>query len=101
MQQYLYVERDETARRVSLRHIARLHDRFPDLLPMSSVRGYMHALPADISLLGAQDLARVGEIHLVIAGWPCQGHSSAGQGAGLSDHRSHMFWEMLRVLRHL
>ncbi len=44
---------------------------------------------------------RVGPIDLVIAGWPCQGHTQAGCDEGLRDPRSHMFWEMLRVLCHL
>jgi site-specific DNA-cytosine methylase len=57
-------------------------------------------LPLNIALLGAHDLARVGPIDLVIVGWPCQGHTRAGCGEGLHDPRSHMFWEMLRVLRH-
>ncbi|PTQ36558.1 hypothetical protein MARPO_0063s0090, partial [Marchantia polymorpha] len=101
VRRYLYVEKDETARRVSSRHVTQLMQRFPLLLPRSAVRGYQKALPADISLLGAPDLDRVGHIDLVIAGWPCQGHTRAGHGAGLHDPRSRMFWEMLRVLRHL
>jgi site-specific DNA-cytosine methylase len=36
----------------------------------------------------------------VIAKWPCQGHIRVGCGEGLHDPQSHMFWEMLRVLRH-
>ncbi|PTQ43569.1 hypothetical protein MARPO_0024s0079, partial [Marchantia polymorpha] len=101
VRRYLYVEKDETARRVSSRHVTQLMQRFPLLLPRSAVRGYQKALPSDISLLGAPDLDRVGHIDLVIAGWPCQGHTRVGHGAGLHDPRSRMFWEMLRVLRHL
>ena len=101
VRRYLYVERDETARRVSSRHVTQLMQRYPELLPSSAVRGYQRALPSDIGLLGAQDLARFGPIDLVIAGWPCQGHTRAGRGEGLHDPRSHMFWEMLRILRHL
>jgi hypothetical protein len=37
----------------------------------------------------------------VIVGWPCQGHTWAGRGEGLCDPQSRVFWEMLRVLRHL
>ncbi len=37
----------------------------------------------------------------MIIGWPCQGHTQAGRGEGLRDPRSHVFWEMLQVLRHL
>ncbi len=98
---YLYVETDETTRRVSSRHLALLMQRYPELLPRSAIQGYQRALPLDINLLGAQNLARIGPINLVIAGWPCQGHTRAGRGEGLRDPRSRMFWEMLRVLRHL
>ncbi len=101
VRKYLYVERDETTRRVSLRHLALLMRQYPELLPRSAIRGYQRALPLDIALLGAQNLARVGPIDLVIAGWPCQGHTWAGHGEGLHDLRSRVFWEMLRVLRHL
>ncbi len=58
-------------------------------------------MPPDISLLGVQDLARVGPFDLVIARWPCQGHTWVGRGEGLHDPRSRMFWEMLWVLHHL
>jgi len=98
---YLYVERDETAKKVSLCHLALLMWRYPELLTRSAIRGYQWALPSDIALLGVQDLAKVGPIDLVIAGWPCQGHTGAGRGEGLRDPRSHMFWEMLRALCHL
>jgi site-specific DNA-cytosine methylase len=57
-------------------------------------------LPLDITLLGAQDLAKVGPIDLVIVGWPCQGHTRASNGEGLCDPQFRMFWEMLQVLRH-
>jgi hypothetical protein len=75
VRKYFYVEKDEVARRVSSRHLALLMRRYPELLPRSAIRGYERALPSDIELLGAQDLARVGPIDLVIAGWPCQGHT--------------------------
>jgi hypothetical protein len=101
VQKYLYVERDETARRVSSCHLALLMRRYLELLPRSAIRGYQRALPSDIALLGAHDLVRVAPINLVIVGWPCQGHTRASHGEGLRDPRSHMFWEMLRVLRHL
>jgi hypothetical protein len=101
VRKYFYVERDEAARRVSSRHLALLMRRYPELLPRSAIRGYQRALPLDIALLGAHDIAKVGPIDLVIAGWPCQGHTRAGRGEGLHDLRSHMFWEMLQVLRHL
>jgi hypothetical protein len=68
---YLYMERDETTRRVSSRHFALLMQRYPKFLPRSAIRGHQWALPSNIALLGAQNLARVGPIDLVNAGWPC------------------------------
>ncbi len=37
IRKYLYVERGETARRVSLRHLALLMWRYPKLLPKSAI----------------------------------------------------------------
>jgi len=71
VRKYLYMERDETAKRVSSCHLALLMRRYPELLSRSAIRGYQWALPSDIALLGAQDLAKVGPINLVIVGWPC------------------------------
>jgi hypothetical protein len=52
VRKYLYVERDETTRRVSLRHLALLMRRYPELLSRSAIQGYQRALPSDIGLLG-------------------------------------------------
>jgi site-specific DNA-cytosine methylase len=95
------VERDETAKRVSSHHLTLLMRRYPELLPRSAILGYQRALPLDIALLEVQDLAKVGPIDLVIARWPCKGHTRVSRGEGLRDPQSHMFWEMLQVLRHL
>ncbi len=66
VRKYLYVERDATARRVSSRHLALLMRRYLDLLLRSAIRRYQRALPLNIALLGAQDLAKVSPIDLVI-----------------------------------
>ncbi len=52
VRKYLYVERDETVKRVSSRNLALLMRRYPELLPRSVIRGYQRALPLDIALLG-------------------------------------------------
>ncbi len=53
VRKYLYVERNETAKRVSSRHLALLMRQYPELLSRSTIRGYQQALPSDITLLGA------------------------------------------------
>ncbi len=40
VRKYLYVERDEITRRVSLCHLVLLMRRYPELLPRSAIRGY-------------------------------------------------------------
>jgi hypothetical protein len=40
VRKYLYMERDETARRVSSHHLALLMRRYPELLLRSAIRGY-------------------------------------------------------------
>jgi hypothetical protein len=52
VRKYLYVDRDETARRVSSCHLALLMRRYPKLLSRSAIQGYQQALPSDIVLLG-------------------------------------------------
>jgi hypothetical protein len=37
VRKYLYVERDETVRRVSSRHLALLMRQYPELLPRSAI----------------------------------------------------------------
>jgi len=53
IQKNLYVERDETARKVSSHHLALLMRRYLELLSRSAIRGYQWFLPSDIALLGA------------------------------------------------
>jgi hypothetical protein len=53
IRKYLSVERDETMKRVSSRHLALLMRRYFELLPRPTIRGYQRALPSNIALLGA------------------------------------------------
>ena len=85
--------------KVAKHYIKQLQARYPRQLPASAVQGCMSRLPSNISLIGEEDLQRLGRVDLVMAGWPCQGHSRAGLGKGLQDPRSSLFWELLRLLR--
>jgi hypothetical protein len=40
----------------------------------------------------------LGPVDLIISGWECQGFSAAGFGEGLSDTRSGLFMDMVRVI---
>ena len=59
-----------------------LRARFPEATLHDDIRT---ATPAPVSV--------------VVGGWPCQGHSLAGKGAGLADSRSGLFFSMARIVR--
>ena len=96
---YVYVDNNDMVNKAAKHHIKQLQARYPRQLPASDVQGCMSRLPGDISLIGEEDLQRLGRVDLVMAGWPCQGHSRAGLEKGLQDPRSGLFWELLRLLR--
>ena len=96
---YVYIDNNDVVSKAAKHHIKQLQARYPRQLPASAVQGCMSRLPGDISLIGEEDLQRLGRVDLVMAGWPCQGHSRAGLGRGLQDPRSGLFWELLRLLR--
>jgi hypothetical protein len=53
VRKYLYMEKDETTRRVSSHHLTLLMRRYLELLSRSAIQGYQQALPSNIALLGA------------------------------------------------
>lgn len=53
----------------------------------------------DVRELSAEQLAADGiAVDVICGGFPCQGISIAGKGAGLADPRSAMWFEMLRII---
>lgn len=52
----------------------------------------------DVSAVKAADLEKV---DLIVGGTPCQGLSAAGKGAGLTDDRSVLFYEFIRLAKDL
>jgi len=50
-------------------------------------------------LISEDDLRLLGHVDLIIAGWPCQGHSRAGSGRGLDDPRSGLFADLLQLIQ--
>eukprot|EP00899_Mesostigma_viride_P003960 jgi/Mesvir1/13565/Mv19666-RA.1 len=96
------VEPSHKARQVYFSHCGVLSREYPAQFPPSAWRDPFGECPQDIRAIGEvqvqQLLRRHHAIDLVIAGWECQGLSQAGQGRGLADPRSALFWELLRVV---
>jgi hypothetical protein len=101
VQHYVYVDIDDVARQVAKHHSRGLRDRFPELLTTTAFISAFSSLTGDISLISEKDLHWLGHVDLVIAGWPCQGMSMAGNQNGLQDGRSSRFYNMVRVIRYL
>jgi hypothetical protein len=101
VQRYVYVDTDEAARQVAKHHSRGLCVRFPELLTTTAILSSFSSLPGDISLISEKDLHWLGHVDLVIAGWPCQGMSMAGNQNGLQDGRSSRFYNMVHIIHYL
>src|SRR6478736_578020 len=70
--------------------------------PRSILKRHWPEVPIyeDIRKLTAERLRSDGiSVDVICGGFPCQGVSIAGRGAGLDDPRSAMWWEYHRVIR--
>jgi hypothetical protein len=99
VRRYIHVDSAFAANRTARHHMQRLLALYPDQLPPSAIRGCFGKLPRDVTLISEDDLRRLGHVDLIIAGWPCQGHSRAGSGRGLDDPRSGLFADLLRLIQ--
>jgi site-specific DNA-cytosine methylase len=86
---------------VAKHHSRGLRIRFPELLTTIAILSAFSSLTGDISLISEKDLHWLGHVDLVIAGWPSQGMSMAGNQNGLQDGRSSRFYDMVRIICYL
>lgn len=99
VRRYIHVDSGFAANRAARHHMQRLLALYPEQLPPSAIHGCFGKLPRDVTLVSDDDLRRLGHVDLVIAGWPCQGHSRAGSGRGLDDPRSGLFADLVRLIQ--
>lgn len=64
---------------------------YPQHLNLIAIRGYFAHIPHDITLINEEDLWRLGPVNLVIAEWPCLGHSCVGATQGFEIPMSSIF----------
>ena len=95
---YWAVEIQPSARRVAESRYQQLLLQYSGQLNQDSVSQVHTRLPQDVELVSEADLRELGGVDLLIAGWPCQGHSRAGSGEGFLDPRSRLFVELVRVM---
>ena len=99
VRRYIHVDNGYAANRAVRHHIQQLLLRYPAQLSASAILGCCGQLPQDVTMISDEDLRRLGHVDLIIAGWPCQGHSRAGTGQGLDDPRSSLFADLMRLVQ--
>ena len=85
--------------RVARYHLHQLMVLYSQHLPLTTIRGCFSRLPRDVTLISEADLRHLDPVDMVIAGWPCQGHSLAGAGRGSEDPKSSLFWDFIRLMQ--
>ena len=99
VRQYVYVDNSQVSTRVARHHLHQLMVLYPQQLYPTAIRGCFLRLLHDVILINKVDLRHLGQVDMVIAGWPCQGHSRAGAGRGLEDRMSSVFWNLIWLMQ--
>ena len=81
----LYVDNNIVAQKIAQAHIEKLRRHYPDLLSIEATLVSFTALAQDVLLIEEDQLQTHGPVDVVIAGWPYQGLSMAGNQNGLQD----------------
>jgi site-specific DNA-cytosine methylase len=75
-----------------------LTTRFPQQFVTTTWKASFTFLPSDIQLIQKKHMELLGLVDFIILGWECKGFSTAGFGEGLSDTRSGLFTDMVRLI---
>ena len=101
VKKWVMVEPNQMRRRMAKHMAYTIRKEYPECLSEQVIAEADRWGPQDIRLWSSELIEAIGEIHLLVAGWECQGHSRAGKAEGLSDPRSSLFWELVRFLQAL
>jgi site-specific DNA-cytosine methylase len=72
--------------------------RFPQQFTTTAWKASFTFLPFDIQLIQKKHMELLGPMDFIISGWECQRFSTIGFGEGLSDTRSGLFMDMVRLI---
>jgi site-specific DNA-cytosine methylase len=71
---------------------------FPQQFATIAWKASFTFLPSDIQLIQKKHMELLGPVDLIISSYECQGFSMVGFGKGLSDTRSGLFMDMVRLI---
>ncbi len=72
--------------------------KFPQQFVTIAWKADFTFLPSDIQLIQKKHMELLGPLDLIISSWECQGFLAVGFGKGLSDTRSGLFTDMVRLI---
>jgi site-specific DNA-cytosine methylase len=98
VQRYFYVDINLIARQVAASRMMELIARFLQQFATTTWKASFTFLPSDIQLIQKKHMELLGPMDLIISSWECQRFSTAGFGEGLSDTRSGLFTDMVRLI---
>jgi site-specific DNA-cytosine methylase len=98
VQKYFYIDIDPIARQVVAFRMMELTARFPQQFTTTAWNASFTSLPSDIQLIQKKHMELLDPMDFIISGWECQGFLAVGFGEGLSDTRSGLFMDMVRLI---
>ncbi|CAI7837213.1 unnamed protein product [Closterium sp. NIES-53] len=95
---WVYVEKNEKARKMAEHHARMLQKENPELLEEEVIDRAMRGVVKDVREITPEVVRDWGHVNLLVAGWESQGVSRAGKGRGMEDPRGAMLLDLLRVM---
>jgi len=72
--------------------------KYPQQFATTTWKASFTFLPSNIQLIQKKHMELLGPVNLIISGWECQEFLAARFGKGLSDTRSGLFMDMIRLI---
>ncbi len=72
--------------------------KYPQQFATTTWKASFTFLPSNIQLIQKKHMELLGPVNLIISSWECQEFSAARFGKGLSDTRSGLFMDMIRLI---
>jgi site-specific DNA-cytosine methylase len=98
IRKYFYIDINFIVRQVATSRMMELTTGFPQQLVTIACKANFTFLPFDIQLIQKKHMELLGPVDLIISSWECQRFSMARFGEGLSDTRSGLFMDMVRLI---
>jgi len=98
VQRYFYVDIDPIVKQMASSRMMEFITKFPQQFATTAWKASFIFLLFDIQLIQKKHMELLGPMDLIISSWECQGFLAAGFGKSLSDTRSGLFTDMVRLI---